>query len=233
MISTTTWPFPSRTRSSAASVPACRATLRRASAAQSAIRSAAVAGTVFVAEKKDVETRSGDASAATVARRSAMATAPGGSGPGSAGQLCRTSRSREACAASTGEDVTKAPEATMVSVDRIVSVQPAVLLALVRPPGRLDLQVLLQLKLAGDGGVSVPAAPPDQDHQGGRGQGLEDQVQGARGMRHGEHVCGGHHRGHGQTRRGREGQLGDVDRGTGQGQHPGGPCRDQRGRTTR
>ena len=108
--------------------------------------------------------------------------------------------------------------------------QPAVLLPLVRPPGRLDLQVLLQLKLAADGGVGVPPAPPDQDHQGGRGQGLEDQVQGVRGMRHGGHVGGDHHRGHGQARRGRDAELGDVDRGTGQGQHPGGPRRDQRGR---
>ena len=108
--------------------------------------------------------------------------------------------------------------------------QPAVLLPLVRPPGRLDLQVLLQAQLAVDRGVRAAPAPVDQGRQRGRGQGLEDQVQGARGMRHGAHVGGDHHGRHRQPGRGREGQLGDVDRGAGQGQHPGGAGRDQRGR---
>ena len=108
--------------------------------------------------------------------------------------------------------------------------QPAVLLPLVRPPGRLDLQVLLQAQLAVDRGVRAAPAPVDQGSQRGCGQGLEDQVQGARGMRHGAHIGGDHHGRYRQPGRGRDGQLGDVDRGAGQGQHPGGARRDQRGR---
>jgi hypothetical protein len=107
-------------------------------------------------------------------------------------------------------------------------VQLAILLFLIRTPGRLRPYLLLGLQVAGDDSVSAAASPADQGHQGSGHDRLHNKERRACRMRHSQGVDHGHHACHRQAEHRAERELRDENRRAGQRQHPRSPRRNRR-----